>query len=245
MKHSSEKDWNSIESTWRKKMQEEKSPVPAGVWEKLSDRLDAEEKPKVFFISSWPWAAVLVIGLGLSWLWLTPLEEEVSVSSNASPQSIAVQPSPIQPKGISKALALEERKVSSMAMAHLNVPQKLSQPTIEKNSSLREPTFVKEEIVQNPSVAANSTVEKVTEEEEALWLKVEIKPVVRTTEEEMERVAEVTPVKKRSFGQLIKKIKQVIKGNPGEWSELKENFHLVANKYVQTEETIKQKFQIQ
>ena len=245
MKHSSEKDWNSIESTWRKKMQEEKSPVPAGVWEKLSDRLDAEEKPKVFFISSWPWAAVLVIGLGLSWLWLTPLEEEVSVSSNASPQSIAVQPSPIQPKGISKALALEERKVSSMAMAHLNVSQKLSQRTIEKNSSLREPTFVKEEIVQNPSVAANSTVEKVTEEEEAVWLKLEIEPVVRTTEEEMERVTEVTPVKKRSFGQLIKKIKQVIKGNPGEWSELKENFHLVANKYVQTEETIKQKFQIQ
>jgi hypothetical protein len=121
----------------------------------------------------------------------------------------------------------------------------LSQRTIEKNSSLYEPTFVKEEIVQNPSVAANSTVEKVTEEEEALWLKVEIEPVVRTTEEEMERVTEVTPVKKRSFGQLIKKIKQVIKGNPGEWSELKENFHLVANKYVQTEETIKQKFQIQ
>jgi len=48
MKHSSEKDWNSIESTWRKKMQEDTSPVPEGMWENLSNRLDAEEKPNVF-----------------------------------------------------------------------------------------------------------------------------------------------------------------------------------------------------
>jgi hypothetical protein len=74
---------------------------------------------------------------------------------------------------------------------------------------------------------------------------VEIDPIVRTSEEEKERLAEVPEVKKRSLGQLLKKIKQVVKGNPGEWSEIKENFHLVAHKYVQTEETIKQKIQFQ
>ena len=45
MKHSSEKDWNSIESAWRKKMQEDRSPVPEALWGKLAERLDAEDKP--------------------------------------------------------------------------------------------------------------------------------------------------------------------------------------------------------
>jgi hypothetical protein len=63
--------------------------------------------------------------------------------------------------------------------------------------------------------------------------------------EDMSNMAENMAPKKRNLGQLLKKIKQVIKVNPGEWSEIKENFHLVANKYVQTEETIKQKIQFQ
>jgi hypothetical protein len=88
--------------------------------------------------------------------------------------------------------------------------------------------------------------DKGEEKEEAVWLKVEIDPVFQVSEQENEAtLAEIPRVKKRSFGQLIKTIKQVIKGNPGEWSEVKENFHLVAHKYIQTEETIKQKIQYQ
>jgi hypothetical protein len=73
---------------------------------------------------------------------------------------------------------------------------------------------------------------------------VKIDPIL-PVEEEGPTLTENPIQKKRNFGQLLKKIKQVIKGDPGEWSEIKENFHLVANKYVQTEETIKQKIQFQ
>ena len=55
-----------MESAWRRKMQEEISPIPEGLWEKMSARLDAEEKPKVFFIKTWPWAAMLAVALGLA-----------------------------------------------------------------------------------------------------------------------------------------------------------------------------------
>jgi hypothetical protein len=245
MKHSSEKDWNSIDSSWRNKLLEENSPVPAGLWEKLSDRLDAEEKPKVFFIRAWQWAAVLAIGLGLSWLWLLPRGEKVAHSSNFSRKSIAIQASPLRPLSVSKSLPSDQRKISATDFARLDMIQKVNKRPIEKNMMTDHPMPVKEELAQNTTLPTNSSVDIVPEKEEAVWLKVEIDPVVRTSEGEVETVAEVTPMKKRSFGQFIKKIKQVIKGNPGEWSEIKENFHLVANKYIQTEETIKQKFQIQ
>jgi hypothetical protein len=52
MKNPSDKDWKSMESEWREKIQEEISPVPEGLWEKVSLRLDAEEKSKVFFIKN-------------------------------------------------------------------------------------------------------------------------------------------------------------------------------------------------
>jgi hypothetical protein len=73
---------------------------------------------------------------------------------------------------------------------------------------------------------------------------VKIDPV-QPVDEERSTLTRNPTQKKRNLGQILKKIKQVIKGNPGEWSEIKENFHLVANKYVQTEETIKQKIQFQ
>jgi hypothetical protein len=97
---------------------------------------------------------------------------------------------------------------------------------------------------QNFTAPSNLVEEKGAEKEEVIWVQVKIDPVV-PVDEERPTVTENPIQKKRNLGQLLKKIKQVIKGNPGEWSEIKENFHLVANKYVQTEENIKQKIQFQ
>jgi hypothetical protein len=246
MKHASEKDWNSIESSWRKKMQEDRSPVPEALWGKLAERLDAEEKPKVFLFKAWPWAAVLVLALGIGWQWFLPSVGEVAQSGQSSPKSSLLQSSASQQLAISKPLYMElneETEISRSATRKV-----LSRETDEKIVDLGQPIQAKEEVVmqQNTPLLANLSQDKGREKEEAVWLKVEIDPVVQVSEQENEAtLAEIPRVKKRSFGQLIKKIKQVIKGNPGEWTEVKESFHLVAHKYIQTEETIKQKIQYQ
>ncbi len=246
MKHSSEKDWNSIESTWRKKMQEDTSQVPEGMWENLSNRLDAEEKPNVFFVKTWPWAAVLVIGLGISYLWFLPKAQEITQVAHSSTK-VEVQTSTSQAQLRSKFVPndVTENLQTNRSRAEIS---KVDNRQIKANIvDLVALAPGKEEVaVQKNPVMPTSAVEiNAPDKEEAVWIKVEIDPIVRTSEEEKEHLAEVPEVKKRSLGQLLKKIKQVVKGNPGEWSEIKENFHLVAHKYVQTEETIKQKIQFQ
>lgn len=246
MKHSSEKDWNSIESTWRKKMQEDTSPVPEGMWENLSNRLDAEEKPNVFLVKTWPWAAVLVIGLGLSYLWFLPKAQEITQVAHLSTK-VEVQTSISQAQLGSKSVPndVTENLRTNRSRAEISkVDNRQIKAKIEELVALAP---VKEEVAvqKNPAIPTNAVEINAPDKEETVWIKVEIDPIVRTSEEEKERLAEVPEVKKRSLGQLLKKIKQVVKGNPGEWSEIKENFHLVAHKYVQTEETIKQKIQFQ
>jgi hypothetical protein len=246
MKHSSEKDWNSIESTWRKKMQEDTSSVPEGMWENLSNRLDAEEKPNVFFVKTWPWAAVFVIGLGLSYLWFLPKAQEITQVAHTSTK-VEVQTSTSQAQLRSKSMPndVTENLRTNMSRAEISkADNRQIKANIEELVSL-EP--VKEEVAvqKNPAIPTNAVEINAPDKEETVWIKVEIDPIVRTSEGEKEHLAEVPEVKKRSLGQLLKKIKQVVKGNPGEWSEIKENFHLVAHKYVHTEETIKQKIQFQ
>lgn len=247
MKHSSEKDWNSIESTWRKKMQEDTSPVPEGMWENLSNRLDAEEKPNVFFVKTWPWAAVLVIGLGISYLWFLPKAQEITQVAHSSTNGIEVQSSVSRVQASSKPMpndVTENLRTNRSRAEILKVDNRQIKANVEELVAL-EP--VKEEVAvqKNPAIPTNAVEINTPDKEETVWIKVEIDPIVRTSEEEKERLTEVPEVKKRSLGQLLKKIKQVVKGNPGEWSEIKENFHLVAHKYVHTEETIKQKIQFQ
>ncbi|MEN9363302.1 MAG: hypothetical protein RI903_610, partial [Bacteroidota bacterium] len=220
--------------------------VPEGMWENLSNRLDAEEKPNVFLVKTWPWAAVLVIGLGLSYLWFLPKAQEITQVAHSSTK-VEVQSSVSQVQASSKPVPndVTENLRTNRSRAEISkVDNRQIKAKIEELVA-REP--VKEEVAvqKNPVMPTNAVEINAPDKEETVWIKVEIDPIVRTSEEEKERLAEVPEVKKRSLGQLLKKIKQVVKGNPGEWSEIKENFHLVAHKYVQTEETIKQKIQFQ
>ena len=239
MKNRSDKDWESIESEWRGRMHEENAPVSEGLWEKLSARLDAEEKPKVFFIKTWQWAAILAVAIGIGWQWFLPRKEEV-----ASTIKVPIAPIlHIQKERISKTMLTEKNEVTSIFIQKSDIKRvpilsKIEKPVIE--APTRENTVVQ----QNPPSPSNLAEEKGAEKEEVIWVQVKIDPVLPVNEERP-TITENPVQKKRNLGQLLKKIKQVIKGNPGEWSEIKENFHLVANKYVQTEETIKQKIQFQ
>ena len=239
MKNRSDKDWESIESEWRGRMHEENAPVSEGLWEKLSARLDAEEKPKVVFIKTWQWAAILAVAIGIGWQWFLPRKEEV-----ASTIKVPIAPIlHIQKERISKTMLTEKNEVTSIFIQksdkkRVPILSKIEKPVIEA------PTTENMVVQQNPPSPSNLADEKGVEKEEVIWVQVKIDPVLPVNEERP-TITENPVQKKRNLGQLLKKIKQVIKGNPGEWSEIKENFHLVANKYVQTEETIKQKIQFQ
>jgi hypothetical protein len=243
MKNPSDKDWKSMESEWRERIQEEISPVPEGLWEKVSLQLDAEEKPKVFFIKTWQWVAILAVAIGLGWQWFLPRKEEVAQKSKSTMKAPTLTALQIQKEHNSKSIPTEKIKVTSVIM---HSPEKGSvslEPKIEK-TEIDEPTSQHVVVQQSPPPPSNLAEEKVAEEEEVIWVQVKIDPVL-PIDEERPTLTRNSTQKKRNFGQLLKKIKQVIKGNPGEWSEIKENFHLVANKYIQTEETIKQKIQFQ
>ena len=239
MKNRSDKDWESIESEWRGRMHEENAPVSEGLWEKLSARLDAEEKPKVFFIKTWQWAAILAVAIGIGWQWFLPRKEEV-----ASAIKVPIVPIlNIQKERISKTMLTEKNEVTSIFIQKSDIKRVPILPKIEK-PVIEAPTTENMVVQQNPPSPSNLADEKGVEKEEVIWVQVKIDPVLPVNEERP-TITENPVQKKRNLGQLLKKIKQVIKGNPGEWSEIKENFHLVANKYVQTEETIKQKIQFQ
>ena len=243
MKNRSDKDWESIESEWRGRMHEENAPVSEGLWEKLSARLDAEEKPKVFFIKTWQWAAILAVAIGIGWQWFLPRKEEVAQRTKST---IKVPIAPIlhiQKERISKTMLTEKNEVTSIFIQksdkkRVPILSKIEKPVIEA------PTTENMVVQQNPPSPSNLAEDKGAEKEEVIWVQVKIDPIL-SVDEERPTLTQNPIQKKRNFGQLLKKIKQVIRGDPGEWSEIKENFHLVANKYVQTEETIKQKIQFQ
>ncbi len=245
MKNRSDKDWESIESEWRGRMQEENSPISEGLWEKLSARLDAEEKPKVFFIKTWPWAAILAVAIGLGWQWFLPRKEEVALRAKSTAKA-PMQTLPIKKERVSKTMTAKAIKVAGIIIQKSDKKREPILPTIEKSviEALSAPTRENTVVQQNPPSPSNLAEDKGAEKEEVIWVQVKIDPIL-SVDEERPTLTQNPIQKKRNFGQLLKKIKQVIRGNPGEWSEIKENFHLVANKYVQTEETIKQKIQFQ
>ncbi len=245
MKNRSDKDWESIESEWRERMQEENSPISEGLWEKLSARLDAEEKPKVFFIKTWQWAAILAVAIGLDWQWFLPRKEEVALSAKSTAKA-PMQTLPIKKERVSKTMTAKAIKVAGIIIQKSDKKREPILPTIEKSviEALSAPTRENTVVQQNPPSPSNLAEDKGAEKEEVIWVQVKIDPIL-SVDEERPTLTQNPIQKKRNFGQLLKKIKQVIRGNPGEWSEIKENFHLVANKYVQTEETIKQKIQFQ
>ena len=243
MKNRSDKDWESIESEWRERMHEENAPVSEGLWEKLSARLDAEDKPKVFFIKTWQWAAILAVAIGIGWQWFLPQKEEVAQRTKSTMKASNAPILNIQKERISKIMPAEKNEVTSIIIQKSKKKRVSILPKIEK-SVIEAPTRENMVVQQNTPSPSNLADEKGAEKEEVIWVQVKIDPIV-PVDEERPTLTENPIQKKRNFGQLLKKIKQVIKGNPGEWSEIKENFHLVANKYVQTEETIKQKIQFQ
>ena len=150
MKNRSDKDWESIESEWRGRMHEENAPVSEGLWEKLSARLDAEEKPKVFFIKTWQWAAILAVAIGIGWQWFLRRKEEV-----ASTIKVPIAPIlNIQKERISKTMLTEKNEVTSIFIQKSDIKRVPILPKIEK-PVIEAPTTENMVVQQNPPSPSN------------------------------------------------------------------------------------------
>jgi hypothetical protein len=124
--------------------------------------------------------------------------------------------------------------------------------TVPSTSDEQESVLISEPVVpeeigsKEEIVAAEPFIEKKSEPEEVVTVRLDIDPM-----QEEERP--VAKRRKRSlFGKIVGEIRQVLDGEPVNWQKLKEgnpalenNIHTVANTYVKTEENLKRTLQIQ
>ena len=229
------KDWNSVEEKWREQLQNKSDDIPEGLWSRIEERL--EEKPVRRFPIYWAAAAILLIALGLSWNWNTMPEETRAVASEVITAPTSSETPVIQSKEESTE-TVASSPISNVAVASTSDEQ---EPALTS-----EPVLI-EEIGQKEVVAAAQPfIEKKSDPEEIVTVRLDIDPV----QEEDRPVAKRR--KKSLFGKIIGEIKQAMDGEPVNWQRLKEgnpafenNIHTVANTYVKTEENIKRTLQLQ
>jgi len=138
-----------------------------------------------------------VIGLGLGYLWFLPKAQEITQVAHSSTKGIEVQTSSSQAQVRSEPVPndVTENLRTNMSRAEISkVDNRQIKANIEELVA-REP--VKEEVAvqRNPAMPTNAVEINAPDKEEAVWIKVEIDPIVRTSEEEKERLAEVPEVK--------------------------------------------------
>ena len=178
------------------------------------------------------------IAVGLSWNW-NAAPEETSAATKVATSAPSSSETPA-------SLIVEEttKKVASSPIATKTV----SSTTDEQETVLiSEPGETVEIGHKEEVVAAQPLVEKKTDPEEIVTVRLDIDPV----QEEEDR-----PVAKRRkrtlLGKIIGEIRQALDGEPVNWQKLKEgnpafenNIHTVANTYVKTEENLKRTLQLQ
>jgi len=230
------KNWNSVEEKWREQLQNKSDDIPEGLWSRIEERL--EEKPMRRFPIYWAAAAMLFIAFGLSWNW-NAAPEETSAATKVATSAPSSSETPA-------SLIVEEttKKVASSPIATKTVSSTTDEPETVLISEPGETVEIghKEEVV-----AVQPLVEKKTDPEEIVTVRLDIDPV----QEEEDR-----PVAKRRkrtlFGKIIGEIRQALDGEPVNWQKLKEdnpafenNIHTVANTYVKTEVNLKRTLQLQ
>jgi hypothetical protein len=230
MKDEHKNTWEQIDARWRAQLGEKVEPAPEFNWKQLDDVTARPVVPlwRKVSLSPWSWAAVLALSIGLNW---QSVETEPTVLPVlASEKNVVIAPtepllvSQVEKQGIPNRHVAVEIKPDT--------PQQNPVPEIEVAKSVELPQETK------------------SEEEEAIFVRVDIDPI---EEKSVTPVTEVTekPIKRKR--NLIRQlIRQVIVGEPGGWREiansndkLSDGIHQVANTVIRTEQSVKQTLQIQ
>jgi hypothetical protein len=227
------KNWNSVEEKWREQLQNKSDDVPEGLWSRIEERL--EEKPVRRIPIYWAAAAMLLVAFGISWNYNPASEEDIQVTkvekSSEAVEMAVTKPSPLVTSVID--IAGPDFKTTQ--------PVEVMAPATNPEANVIEQAPA--EIV----VATATIVEKKSEPEEVIIVRLDIDPI-----EEVKPAFTQQKRKKSLFGKIVGEIRQALDGEPVNWQKLKEgnpalenNIHNVANTYIKTEENLKRTLQIQ
>ncbi|MEK6548005.1 MAG: hypothetical protein AABZ56_06785 [Bacteroidota bacterium] len=242
MKKPNTTSWEVLEKAWQKQIQEKEVEVPTDLWDRIEKRLDEKPvRPLWLQISTWAWsaAAVLAIVIGLNWGGDEPGQAHVKTKPKEIPSANeSANPSSINQVAVAaQPTAPHAREVLARSLV-----------SVEKPNSPEIAAPVQTEVIAKPNEA------KKQEEQEEIWVRVDINPVeeIATPIAVVQQETFPTKKKKSLLGRLIKQVKQIADGERMDWQALKEGnrpledgIHQVANTYYRTEQTVKQTFQIQ
>lgn len=227
------KNWNSVEEKWREQLQNKSDDIPEGLWSRIEEKLD--EKHVRRFPIYWAAAAMLLVAFGISWNYNPASEEDIQVTK-------------VEKSSPEVAMAVPESSPLVLEVENSSVPTlKTSPPEVAMAPATNPEANVIEQAPEEIVVATATIVEKKSEPEEVIIVRLDIDPI-----EEVKPAFTQKKRKKSLFGKIVGEIRQALDGEPVNWQKLKEgnpafenNIHNVANTYIKTEENLKRTLQIQ
>jgi hypothetical protein len=229
MKDEHKNTWEQVDAQWRAQLGKKEEPAPEFNWKQLDDVTTRPVIPlwRKVSLSPWSWAAMLALSIGLNW---QSVETEPTVLPVlASEKNVVIAPA--EPQLVSQ---VEKQVIPNRHDAveiKLDAPQQNLVPEIEVAKSVELPQETK------------------IEENEAVFVRVDIDPIEEKNLTPVTEVAEKPVKRKRNL--ISQLIRQVIVGEPGGWREitnsndkLNDGIHLVANTVIRTEQSVKQTLQL-
>lgn len=230
MKEEKKHSWEQLEAQWRERLHEQEATAPAFNWEQLDSKAARPVIPlwKKVTQSPWAWAAVLGLSIGLNW-------QQVENTQSIMPTFQVSQKRAFKQKDPSFIPHLDHQE------AIIGQVDEVSQPDLITSNPVQSEEPVKaNELQQVPE----------TNEEEVVFVRVDIDPIEENSMQPAVEVIEQPIKRKRNLlGQILR---QVIAREAGGWrniansnDKLTEGIHQVANTVIRTEQTVKQKLQLQ
>ncbi|MHA8067165.1 hypothetical protein V7S76_10845 [Aquirufa sp. ROCK2-A2] len=226
----------------------------------------------------WPWAAIFVFALGIWWAvpsgWSFKEKEVIANVKNVEKLEARKEGREVRKENREERKEereerkekreerKEEREVGKERLEGQTITvvegrQNLKSRYRKMKTTLQQHVVEKQTKQDVVALIENTSEQKAGEKVEKpetsneVWVKIDINPLQKEQIKEQELVqnASIQPLKKKkSFGQLVRQVRNLLKGESVEGNNansLDEGIHQVANTYYRTEEKIKQTFQIQ
>ncbi len=229
MKDEHKNTWEQVDAQWRAQLGKKEEPAPEFNWKQLDNVTTRPVIPlwRKVSLSPWSWAAMLALSIGLNW---QSVETEPTVLPVlAAEKNVVIAPT--EPMLVSQ---VEKQGIPNGHFAvkiKPEAPQQNPVPEIEVAKAVELPQVTK------------------SEDEEAVFVRVDIDPIEEKSLTPVTEVAEKPVKRKRNL--ISQLIRQVLVGEPGGWREitnsndkLNDGIHLVANTVIRTEQSVKQTLQL-
>lgn len=259
MRNSNKDPWNSMEENWRNQLSKNESQPDPHVWDKIIQNLNESENkvgsPRYLKRKYYVAAALLLFSVGVSWKYFSMQNQLTQINKISNKTSQVIHPKiHIKSKETLSLFVKKDQKIVVKKLNHaLASPQRFRKHLKVNNELVLE--LQKNSIVQPEKAPQSPQVDEFiakTDPLNEIWVNISIQPITEKKDVVANRDTIVEPVKnkKKSLGSIIGKIKSILNGDLKEFirdenqkNGLGNSIHQVANRYIKTEEIIKQKFQ--